>query len=83
MMLFYVLVIVQLAQRAAWQRRLAPLAAAGRMPLTNYLMQTVICTALFNGWGFGLWMKVGPAVEPGTVAGASSSACRCPGACGG
>ena len=63
MMIFYVLVIVQLAQRASWQRRLAPLAAAGRMPLTNYLMQTAICITLFQGWGFGLWMKVGPALS--------------------
>ena len=31
------------------------------MPLTNYLMQTLICTALFTGWGLGLWGRVGPA----------------------
>jgi uncharacterized protein len=62
MMIFYVLTIVRLAQMPAWQRRLAPLAAAGRMPLTNYLMQTLICTTLFYNWGFGLWDKVGPAL---------------------
>jgi uncharacterized protein len=63
LMIFYVLVIVRLTQHVDWQRRLAPLAAAGRMPLTNYLMQTAICLVLFRGWGFGLWMKVGPALS--------------------
>lgn len=34
------------------------LAAAGRMAFTNYLMQTVICTFLFYGHGFGLFGRV-------------------------
>jgi uncharacterized protein len=61
LMVFYVAVIVRLAQSAAGRRWLAPFEAAGRMPLTNYLMQSVICITLFRGWGFGLWMQVGPA----------------------
>jgi len=61
LMLFYVFTIVRLAQNPVWARRFGPVAAAGRMPLTNYLMQTAICTTLFYGWGFGLWNKVGPA----------------------
>jgi len=65
MMIFYVLVIVRLTQQPAWQRWLAPLAAAGRMPLTNYLMQTAIGLTLFQSWGFGLWMKAGPALSLG------------------
>jgi uncharacterized protein len=63
MMSFYVLTIVRLAQSPVWQRRFQPIALTGRMPLTNYLMQTLIGTTLFYGWGFGLWGKVGPAVQ--------------------
>ncbi len=63
LMLFYVLTIVRLAQLPTWQKRFAPMAAAGKMPLTNYLMQTMICTTLFYGWGFGWWGKIGPAMQ--------------------
>ena len=62
LMVFYVLTIVRLAQLPAWQRVFTPLAAAGRMPLSNYLMQSLICTALFYGWGLGLWGSMGPAL---------------------
>jgi len=61
LMLFYVMAIVQLFHRPGWAGLFRPLAAAGRMPLTNYLMQTALCTAIFNGWGLGLWGQVGPA----------------------
>jgi uncharacterized protein len=61
MMCFYVLLIVRLAENAQARRWLVPWQAAGRMPLTNYLMQSAICLTLFQGWGFGWWMKVGPA----------------------
>jgi uncharacterized protein len=29
------------------------MAAVGRMAMTNYLVQSLVCTALFCGWGFG------------------------------
>ena len=60
---FYMATLVRAAHNDTWRRRLAPIAAAGRMPLTNYLMQTLIATFIFYGWGLGLWRTVGPALQ--------------------
>ena len=38
------------------------LAAAGRMSLTNYLMQSVVSTLLFYSYGFKLFDRVSPTV---------------------
>ncbi len=54
--------VVLLIRSDAWRRRLAPLAAVGRMALSNYLLQTLICTTLFYSYGLGLFGKVGPAL---------------------
>ncbi len=40
--------------RPAWRRWLQLLAPVGRMALSNYLMQTMVCLALFYGAGWGL-----------------------------
>ena len=46
-----------------WQPRLARwLAPTGRMALTNYLMQSVIATTIFYGYGLGLFGQVSAAV---------------------
>ena len=41
---------------------LLPFAAVGRMALTNYLMQSVVCTLFFYHYTTGLYGKVGPAL---------------------
>ncbi|MDB4964537.1 MAG: hypothetical protein JWN44_226 [Myxococcales bacterium] len=49
----YLAAVVLLMQRPRVRRVLALLAPVGRMPLTTFLSQSLICTASFYGWGLG------------------------------
>jgi uncharacterized membrane protein YeiB len=55
LMLGYVACLVLALQTPAGQRLLGWLAPAGRMALTNYLMQSVVASAFFYGYGLGHW----------------------------
>jgi len=48
-----------LIQNDTWKRRFTPFAAVGRMALTNYLTESVVCTVFF--YSTGLYGRVGPA----------------------
>ncbi|HML18087.1 MAG TPA: DUF418 domain-containing protein [Bryobacteraceae bacterium] len=51
-----------LIQNQSWRRRLSPFAAVGRMALTNYLTESVVCTLVFENYITGAYGRVGPAV---------------------
>lgn len=51
-------VVATLWQNGGWQKVLGLLAPVGRMALTNYLLQTVVCVTIFYGYGFGYFGKV-------------------------
>jgi len=52
--------------RGGGASRLRVLAPVGRMALTNYLMQSVISTTVFYGYGLG-WWGLGRAAQLGFV----------------
>ena len=62
LMLLYASTIILVTQRETWRRRLAPLAAVGRTALSNYLLQSLICTTIFYRYGLALFGKVSPSL---------------------
>lgn len=51
--------LIMLVVTSGWfKSTLKRVAAVGQMALTNYLMQSVVMTALFYGWGLGLYGTV-------------------------
>ncbi|MFC0189723.1 DUF418 domain-containing protein [Fictibacillus aquaticus] len=60
MSLFYLSLIVLLYKTVNGKKLLSAFAAPGRMAFTIYLMQSVICTTIFNSYGLGLYGSIGP-----------------------
>ena len=67
--LFYISAVVLLFHHTGQTRSrqrglLSSLAPIGRMALSNYLFQSVVCTLVFYGYGLGLYRKIGAAITP-------------------
>ncbi|HBS29508.1 MAG TPA: hypothetical protein DEB06_08690 [Phycisphaerales bacterium] len=63
----HIAVVMLVWRSGALRTVVAMLASAGRMALTNYLMQSMIFCLVFLGWGFGLWGRVDRAGQWGMV----------------
>src|SRR5262249_55077961 len=57
----YASAVALLLQSNVWQQRLAPFAFVGRMALTNYILQSIVCTLFF--YTTGLYGRMGPALD--------------------
>jgi uncharacterized protein len=59
--------IVLMTRSVSWTGVTSRLAACGRMAFSNYIAQTLICTTLFYGYGFGLVGRVSRLGQAGIV----------------
>ncbi|MBD8067590.1 DUF418 domain-containing protein [Bacillus sp. PS06] len=60
MALVYATTIVLLTRKKLWQSIFSPFGYVGRLPLSNYLFQSVMCTLIFYHYGLGFYGKVSP-----------------------
>lgn len=56
--IFYITAIALLAERAGASRLLHPFSYIGRSSMSNYLFQSMVCTAIFYSYGLGLYGSV-------------------------
>jgi uncharacterized protein len=54
----YIALIMRLVQSKLWPTFQHCLAAVGQLAFTNYILQSMLCTAIFYGFGLGLFGQV-------------------------
>ena len=54
----YIAVVVLAIKSGVLQFATRTLACAGRMAFSNYILTSLVCTTIFNGYGFGLFDKL-------------------------
>jgi uncharacterized protein len=59
----YICLVMMFFKSAGMESFKSRLAAVGRMALTNYLMQSILCVFIFYGIGFGLFGQVSRAMQ--------------------
>lgn len=59
----YAAAIALLIERVSWQRALMPMAAVGRMALSNYLFTAFVAALIGASWGFGWYAKLSLSVS--------------------
>lgn len=57
----YISGLAWLSLRPVGRAWLSPLAHVGRMALSNYVLQSVVCAFIFNGYGLGWYARMGAA----------------------
>jgi uncharacterized protein len=57
--LLYLVLLIMWSESGVLARLQSCLRAVGRMALTNYLMQSLLCTLVFYGYGLGLYGRIG------------------------
>lgn len=71
----YALVLVRLLRGRAGTGLQAALAPAGRMALSNYLLQSLLCSFIFYGYGLGLMGRLPPLAVLGVAAAIFAAQC--------